>query len=186
MLHHCQNCGEKFTGTDNTCPDCGQKVQPAQSAQTSFGETALSTKILLGVLVILLGYYFFKLGTDPYMRPDKKKTSNAAVSQKADPYEGYTKEEREASTVIGDKPRNSEWDGAVKPVVDWIKSNANDPYSIKYQEWSPVELLNTGDGKYWGVRCRFSVKNAFGAYMTYEKLFLMQNGVVVDVKDYGS
>lgn len=84
---------------------------------------------------------------------------------------------------------NSEWDASVQQVVDYIKSNyLNDPDSYKAISWSEVFKLN--DTKEIGFPCyqvrhKFRAKNAFGGYVTEEKLFKLDyQGKVVDVKDY--
>ena len=83
---------------------------------------------------------------------------------------------------------NSEWDGSVQPVEDYIKNNLNDPDSYKSVSWSEVFKLN--DTKEIGfasyqVRHKYRAKNAFGAYVTEEKLFKLDyQGNIVEVRDW--
>jgi hypothetical protein len=84
---------------------------------------------------------------------------------------------------------NSKWDASVQQVVDFLKSKyLNDPDSYKAISWSEVFKLN--DIKEIGFPCyqvrhKYRAKNAFGGYVTEEKLFKLDyQGNVVDVKDY--
>ena len=80
---------------------------------------------------------------------------------------------------FGEPPKNSEWDGSVKCVKDYLESVAKDPDSLKYEKWSQV--FSSDDG--WLVQCDFRAKNSFGAYERYVKWFVIRNGFVVDAKD---
>lgn len=76
------------------------------------------------------------------------------------------------------KVTNSAWDGSVSQVVDWIKKNANDADSFEAIEWSPVQKTESG----YLVRCKFKAKNAYGAYVTSNAIFELDNrGNVTDV-----
>jgi hypothetical protein len=83
---------------------------------------------------------------------------------------------------------NSELDGSVQQVEDYIKNNLNDPDSYESVSWSEVFKLN--DTKEIGfasyqVRHKYRAKNAFGGYVTEEKLFKLDyQGNVVDVRDW--
>lgn len=83
---------------------------------------------------------------------------------------------------------NSEWDASVQQVDDYIKNNLNDPDSYKSVSWSEVFKLN--DTKEIGfasyqVRHKYRAKNAFGAYVTEEKLFKLDyQGNVLEVRDW--
>jgi len=85
---------------------------------------------------------------------------------------------------IGPKPENSEWDGAVKPVVDYLNANLRDPGSCEYIEWSPVFLQNLSGEKYWAVRVKYRAKNAFGGYVIEEKIAWIRNDEVVLMTDF--
>ncbi len=79
------------------------------------------------------------------------------------------------SKVVGPKPEQSEWDGEVKIVRDYVKSIANDPSSIKFIEWSKVSEV----GENWFVRAKFTGKNALGGTVTTNMGFFIQNNKVV-------
>lgn len=85
---------------------------------------------------------------------------------------------------IGQKPVNSAWDAAIKPVQDFLKKNLKDPESVKYDEWSPVILASYGGEKCWAVRCRYRAKNSFGGYVLTNQIFYIRNNQVVGYKDY--
>src|SRR6056297_1560874 len=85
---------------------------------------------------------------------------------------------------IGAKPENSEWDAAVKPVTDYLKTHLKDPDSVEYIEWSPVHLCHVEGQPYWRVRTKYRAKNSFGGYVIEEKLFYMAHKQVVAVENY--
>ncbi len=81
--------------------------------------------------------------------------------------------------AVGKKPSQSEWDGSVEIVKNFIKSNAKDASSIEFLEWSKVSSLD----EYWIVRCKYKGSNSFGIVITENKWFYIQNESVVKTKD---
>jgi hypothetical protein len=82
--------------------------------------------------------------------------------------------------VLGPKPRNSEWDGRVDPVVEHLKNNLNDYDSSEFVEWSPVTKLEVKGEPFWVVRLKLRAKNAFGGYILKNTFyFIRQNRVVI-------
>ena len=77
--------------------------------------------------------------------------------------------------TVGSQPSQSDYDGSVKVVEDYIKANANDASSIKFIEWSKVIPY----GNFWVVRCIFKGTNSFGGVVTEKKWFYIQNDKVV-------
>ena len=84
-------------------------------------------------------------------------------------------------TAIGTKPEQSELDGSVKIVEDYIKSNAKNASSVDFLEWTKVSEM----GEYWVVRSKYKGTNSFGAIVTQNSWFYIQNSKVVDTKDVG-
>lgn len=81
--------------------------------------------------------------------------------------------------VLGPKPKNSEWDGRVDPVVDYLKNNLNDYDSSEFVEWSPVTKLEIKGEPFWVVRLKLRAKNAFGGYVLKNTFyFIRQNRVI--------
>jgi len=97
----------------------------------------------------------------------------------------YTKSEYDfnnremTNKAVGKKPLQSEWDGSVEVIKQFIKSNAKDASSIEFLEWSKVSPLD----EYWIVRCKYKGSNSFGASVTENKWFYIQNEKVVKTKD---
>ena len=82
--------------------------------------------------------------------------------------------------VLGPKPKNSEWDGRVAPVVEYLKNNLNDYDSSEFVEWSPVTKLEVKGEPFWAVRLKLRAKNAFGGYILKDTFyFIRQNRVVM-------
>lgn len=86
--------------------------------------------------------------------------------------------QREAK--FGKYPENSSWDGSVRCVEEYLKNMANDPDSLKFEEWSKV-YYNENDG--WVVYCVYRGKNAFGVYIKAANWFVIQHSQVVDMKE---
>ena len=82
--------------------------------------------------------------------------------------------------VLGPKPKNSEWDGRVDPVVEYLRNNLNDYDSSEFVEWSPVTKLEVKGEPFWVVRLKLRAKNAFGGYILKNTFyFIRQNRVVI-------
>lgn len=95
--------------------------------------------------------------------------------------EAHQKQQRIKASA-GTKPENSSWDGAVRPVTKYLKTNLKDPKSVEYIEWSEVVPLELDGEHYWVVRCKYRAKNSFGGYAIEEKYFFIQHGQVVSVE----
>lgn len=80
--------------------------------------------------------------------------------------------------AVGPRPEQSDWDGSVSIVKEYIKANAVNASSVNFLEWSKVMPSD----KYWVVRCKYSGKNSFGAEVTNNAWFFIQNGAVVKTK----
>lgn len=82
------------------------------------------------------------------------------------------------NNAVGPKPEQSDFDGSVKIVEEYIKSNAKDKNSIKYLEWSKV----IPSDEFWVVRCKYEGNNSFGAKTTENTWFYIKNSKVVKMK----
>lgn len=80
--------------------------------------------------------------------------------------------------AVGKQPEQSELDASVKIVKEYVKSIAYDASSIKFLEWSKV----TPSGEYWIVRAKYKGSNAYGATVTENMWFYIQNSKVVKTK----
>lgn len=89
-----------------------------------------------------------------------------------------TPEER--AKHIGDKPVASAWDGSYREVETYLRGIANDPDSIEVSECS--KAVETDEG--WLVRCVYRGKNAFGALIRKEQVFLIRHRAVVSAVDW--
>lgn len=77
--------------------------------------------------------------------------------------------------------KNSSWDGSVRQVETYLKSNLNDPDSYQSVEWSKV----ANEGHRYFVRHKYRARNALGALVLEHKLFVLDaGGKVVMVTDY--
>lgn len=81
--------------------------------------------------------------------------------------------------ILGPKPKNSEWDGSVQPVVDYLKANLNDYEDSEWLEWSPVTKIMVGKEPFWAVRLKLRARNAFGAKILKDVIFFIRNEKVV-------
>lgn len=81
--------------------------------------------------------------------------------------------------VLGPKPENSGWNGKVHCVDLYLKKTLNDYGSSEYLEWSPVVRVDVKGEPYWSVKLKLRAKNAFGAYIVKDVLFLIRQNEVV-------
>jgi hypothetical protein len=88
--------------------------------------------------------------------------------------------------VMGEKPRQSEWDGDVSPVKEYLRSNLNDYDSSEFVEWSSVTKVYIGKEPYWGVRLKLRAKNAFGGLILRDTYYFIRNNKVVMSKGLGA
>jgi hypothetical protein len=88
--------------------------------------------------------------------------------------------------VMGEKPRQSEWDGDVSPVKEYLRSNLNDYDSSEFVEWSSVTKVYIGKEPYWGVRLKLRAKNAFGGLILRDTYYFIRNNQVVMSKGLGA
>lgn len=77
---------------------------------------------------------------------------------------------------------NDEWDGSVRQVKEYLKDNLNDPNSYDAVEWSPV--IQQPETKDFSVRHKYRAKNAFGATILFNQVFIMDSiGIIKSVQD---
>lgn len=100
-----------------------------------------------------------------------------------DEWNALSPAEQVATKLIGAKPVNSAWDGAVPEVLVYLNENLKDPDSIKFVSWSPVTLFEFKKITAWGVRVKYRAKNSFGGYELADQVFLIQHGTVISVQD---
>ena len=81
--------------------------------------------------------------------------------------------------VLGPKPKNSEWDGSVLPVKEYLQAVLNDYNSSEFVEWSPVVKTYIKKEPFWAVRLRLRAKNGFGALILRETYYYIRNNKVV-------
>lgn len=81
--------------------------------------------------------------------------------------------------VLGEKPKNSEWDGSVLVVKEFLQNNLNDYSSSEFVEWSTVTKTYVGKEPYWAVRLKLRAKNAFGAMILRDTYYFMRKNTVV-------
>lgn len=80
-----------------------------------------------------------------------------------------------------DRVASSPYDGSVRQVKSWIKTNAKDPDSIEFIEWSPV----TSSGSGYSVHVKYRGKNSFGGYTIENQVFTLDSsGTILGVSDY--
>ena len=91
-------------------------------------------------------------------------------------YDFNNREMKQAT--IGTKPMQSELDGSVKIVEDYIKSNAKNGSTVEFIEWSKVSAF----GESWVVRCKYKGSNSLGAIITENAWFYIQENKVIDTK----
>ena len=126
----------------------------------------LKTKNILGCfsILIILGLIIGGAG---------KLISNGCHSNNKPPVE-----EKQAEVVV-----NSEWDGSVSQVEDYLKRHLNDWHSYESVEWSKVvktEQLNHA----FMVRHTYRAVNGFGSKMLVNQIFYLDyQGKVVEVED---
>lgn len=81
--------------------------------------------------------------------------------------------------VLGEKPKNSEWDGSVLAVKEYLQNNLNDYSSSEFVEWSTVTKIYVGKEPYWAVRLKLRAKNAFGALILRDTYYFMRKNTVI-------
>jgi len=67
---------------------------------------------------------------------------------------------------------NSSWDGSVRQVERFLKTNLKDPDSFEAIEWSPVNKQSDGS---FMVRCKYRAKNSFGGYIIENQIFYLDS-----------
>ena len=129
-----------------------------QNTQLSTGKLSKRSKI---IVIIAFSFAFLYIGII-LLLPDTN-----------------TKGQRELTK--NNQTYNSEWDGSVREVKDYLKKNLRDPDSYQSIEWGKVILLSYGT---YEVRHKYRAKNGFGGYDIEEKLFIIQDKKVIKVVDW--
>jgi len=92
-----------------------------------------------------------------------------------------SKSDKNSPKIKEEIVKNSAWDGSVRQVDTWIRSNLKDPDSLEYIDWSPV-VKKEGGG--YLVRVKYRAKNSFGGYVIEEKVVILDSrGNVISFYD---
>ena len=146
-----------------SCPECKQQISDSSAACIHCGHSCKksgsgceNTAIGCVVFVIIMFFVLRTLGN----MPEDRRSSRGAPKE-----------------VVF----NSSYDSSVDQVRRWLKSNARDPDSLQFIEWSPVQKVESG----FVVRVKYRAKNGFGGYAVENKLFGMDlKGNVLGCKDF--
>ncbi|MBV9991314.1 MAG: zinc ribbon domain-containing protein [Alphaproteobacteria bacterium] len=157
----CPECRKKVSDTAAACPGCGYSLTPEKVAEIRARNQQSLKGCGIGCLVVL-GFVLL-----------------VAMCS------GSSSNNPSTSTSIPDKPHeiveNSEWDGSVFQVKEWLNENLKDPDSLEFINWSPVQKTKTG----YMVRAKYRAKNSFGGYVIENKIFILDSsGHVVSAMDY--
>lgn len=85
---------------------------------------------------------------------------------------------RPSELSLGEKPSQSK-DGKVQAVMTYFNENYNDPYSMRFVRWSPIEKRLFQNEYYWTVQVKFRAKNTFNAYVLVEEIFYIRKNKVI-------
>mgnify|MGYP001382673009 CR=1 FL=1 len=140
-LVKCKECGSEVSTKADACPKCGAKVKKGMGCGSLL-------VICLGVLIVV------------------------AIATPSSPSSSAPSSSSSSSTPS--KPReiveNSAWDGSVRQVERYLKSNLKDPDSYQSIEWSAVSKSSGGG---FMVRHKYRAKNSFGGYVIENQVFTL-------------
>ncbi|HTH56594.1 MAG TPA: hypothetical protein VL728_11165 [Cyclobacteriaceae bacterium] len=126
-------------------------------------------RIILISAMVLIGATFV------FFYASKRKLANSkSPATDALPLSGKEIEPVETGAKPEKNPRN----GSVKIVEDFIKSNAKNPSTFEFLEWSDISI----EGGYWKVRCKYRGVSSFNAEVTTNAWFYIKNKKVVYTK----
>ena len=168
-LFPCPECKKKISDTATSCPNCGHPFPEITNTPSVISEEPISGNNALGVgCVIVAVIIIFMCCGGGRSWANSTNTSSGSGSL------GSSAKSREIVY-------NSDWDGSVRQVKSWLKSNAKDPKSLEYIEWSAV--IETDNG--FLVRVKYRAKNSFGGYVVSNQMFSLDSSGNVDgVVDY--
>lgn len=130
-------------------------------------------KLSVGVILILIGAGLIYLG---YLQ--QKNSDVNPIENKRSDTDSITHSNSGSSSEVGEKPETSLKDGSVKVVEEFIKSNAKNPSSLQFLEWSDVSKENG----YWKVRCKYTGVSSFNAEVTTNAWFYIRKNKVIYTK----
>lgn len=127
--------------------------------------------------------------------PDSNNNGWSAIySRSADSIKGYVSSKYLSSTYPGDsdeggteysandadeyipsyrRPEQSEWDGSVRTVTQYLERSLNDPSSYESVEWYKLDQTEFRGRQVWFVRHKYRATNAFGAKILKDQVFIM-------------
>ena len=144
-------------------------------------------KIVTTILAIVLFSMFINLITPNVEITDEQKQQWAQERELEEQNQEIINETEEDSQEVEKiKPVvfNSDWDGSVAQVKNYLRNNLNDWNSYESVEWSEVQEVNLTTHKYI-IRHKYRANNAYGGTILVNQIFYLdEEGDVVDVKDW--
>lgn len=180
-LMKCKSCGNDVAKTAKVCPHCGAKNK------SGGGCSALFVLVVI-VLVVIIA----KAGREASNKVDEAKEKAKQMQAEEEKQErakiaAMTPEQRaeylkkqkrqQLANQFADKFERK-FDGSIKPVVEFVKENMNNPKSFEHVATKWV-IRSDAEGQYI-VRMKYRGTNSFNAVVTDEiELIVDQDGRII-------
>jgi hypothetical protein len=149
----CPECKKQISDSAGNCPNCGYQITPEKVAEIKEKLQQQKKNVKMGCLSLIV--ILFVIGFINVVFFGGNKSSNPS-----------------STWVV----KNSEWDGSVSQVKSWMKANLNDPSSLEFIKWEPVNKKENGD---FSVLVRYRAKNKFGGYVVKNTMFFLNSAGTV-------
>jgi len=162
-LINCPECKKQINSEVDFCPHCGKKQDKSLVEKKPIKKSTIILMSFIGIIVLIC---FIILKQPPSLTPEQKKQQ-----------EKIEAENKRLSSLFGEAPRVSSWDGSVYIVKQTIEASAKDPDSLVFENWSGLGYNNQG----WTVKVIYRGKNSFGGYVRECKWFVIKFGNIISV-----
>lgn len=121
----------------------------------------------------VVGFFFFVVWITSYNKTEYE--SKIKLQKLANDPKEIERKEQEKNR--GPKPKDGWWDGACEEIHTFFKHNLNDYKSLDVIEAS--RIVPWGETT-WAQRVKYRAKNAFGGYVLDNRVFVIENGMVIN------
>lgn len=124
------------------------------------------------IILVLIGVVLFYFAI--YRQPKKIET-RPSENEHSDNDSATHSNHEVTPGKLGTKPQRNPKDGSIQIVEDYVKSNAKNPDTFEFLEWSELSPENG----YWKVRCKYRGISSFNAEVTTNAWFYIRNNKVM-------
>ena len=163
---NCPKCNKRISKSSKVCMYCNTEISYEEMHKL---EKKATKKLTIGCSIAVVAFIIICIVVS-IIEPDKHSSSKPTIQNT--PIENKKPTAEDGAIAFKKLVINRDPKGSVWQVETWLEDNVNDPKSLEYLEWGPVQKTKLGN---YSVVLKYRGKNAFGALVIQQTVFFLNN-----------